>query len=202
MLLVVALMAVCYPAIKTGLAYAPPLQFAALRTLIAGVALLAVAAIARRPVWPQQRLSRWIVPLGLVATSMTYSFMFLSPGFTMAGIASVLGNTQPLFIAVLAVVFLGEALTKTKGLALGLGFLGAVALSAPNLGRGGGSEGSGALLAVAASLTAAVASVGMKKLRPGREILALTGWQLLAGGLILLAASAFWGNWLVHPMDR
>lgn len=192
MLLVVFLMAVCYPAIKTGLAYAPPLHFAALRTIIAGAALLAVAMLARRPVWPGPRLARRIVPLGLVATAMTYSLMFLSPGFTLAGISSVLGNTQPLFIAGLVAAFLGEPLTRTKSIALGLGFLGVLSLSAPSLGQSGGSATTGALLAVSCSLAAAVASVWMKMLRPGRQILALTGWQLLAGGLVLLAVSAFW----------
>ncbi len=40
--------AVCFVAIKEGLAFAPPLLFAGLRAIIAGAALLALAAAQRK----------------------------------------------------------------------------------------------------------------------------------------------------------
>lgn len=45
MLLVIAPMAACYPAIKTGLEFAPSLRFAGLRTLVGGLSLLLVLVI-------------------------------------------------------------------------------------------------------------------------------------------------------------
>jgi hypothetical protein len=85
MLVVIAPMAACYPAIKAGLKFAPSLRFAGLRTLVGGLALLLVLVIRRKPLWPEARLVRWILPLGLVATTMTFGAMFASPAYTGAG---------------------------------------------------------------------------------------------------------------------
>ena len=108
MLVVIALAAVCYSAIKAGLAFAPPLRFAGVRTLLGGLALLSVLVFRQQPLWPQARVARWILPLGVLSTTFTYGTMFVSPAYTGAGIASVLGNTQPLIIIVLAALFLSE----------------------------------------------------------------------------------------------
>lgn len=115
MLVVIAPMAACYPAIKAGLEFAPSLRFAGWRTLLGGLALLLVLVIRRKPLWPEARLFRWILPLGLVATTLTFGAMFASPAYTGAGIASVLGNTQPLIIIVRAALFLGEKAGGARG---------------------------------------------------------------------------------------
>ena len=64
--------------------------------VLGGLILLLVLVIRRKPLWPEARLARWILPLGLLATTLTFGAMFASPAYTGAGIASVLGNTQPL----------------------------------------------------------------------------------------------------------
>ena len=132
MLVVIAPMAACYPAIKVGLGFAPPLQFAGARTLLGGLILLLVLVIRRKPLWPEARLARWILPLGLLATTLTFGAMFASPAYTGAGIASVLGNTQPLIIIVLASLFLGEKIGLIKALALGLGLAGVTLMALPS----------------------------------------------------------------------
>jgi drug/metabolite transporter (DMT)-like permease len=133
MLVVIAPMAACYPAIDVGLAFAPPLRFAGARTLLGGLVLLLVLVLRRKPLWPEARLARWILPLGLLATTFTFGAMFASPAFTGAGIASVLGNTQPLIIIVLAALFLGEQIGRAKALALLLGLVGVTLLTLPAL---------------------------------------------------------------------
>jgi len=189
MIVVIAPMAACYPAIKMGLGFAPPLQFAGTRTLLGGLILLLVLVFRRKPLWPEARLSRWILPMGLLATTLTYGAMFASPAYTGAGIASVLGNTQPLIIIVLAALFLGERLGRLKLLTLLLGLAGVTLLALPSLQLQSGHPFLGAMLALGSSLSAAVASVTMKKLRPGNDLMALTAWQLVAGGVVLLGMS-------------
>ncbi len=190
MLVVITPMAACYPAIKTGLEFAPSLRFGGLRTLVGGLALLLVLVIRREPLWPEARLVRWILPLGLVATTLTFGAMFASPAYTGAGIGSVLGNTQPLIIVVLAALFLSERIGWSKGLALGLGLAGVTLLALPSLREQSGHPLLGAMLALGASASAAVASVAVKRLRPGKDLMALTGWQLVAGSVVLLGLSA------------
>ncbi len=189
MLLVIAPIAACYPAIKTGLEFAPPLQFAGVRTLLGGLVLLLVLVIRRKPLWPEARVARWILPLGVLATTLTFGAMFASPAYTGVGIASVLGNTQPLIIMVLAALLLGERLRPFKILALGLGLAGVTLLALPALSEQTGHPLLGAMLALGSSASAAVASVTVKKLRPGNDLMSLTAWQLIAGSLVLLGLS-------------
>lgn len=191
MLAVIVPMAACYPAIKVGLEFAPSLRFAGLRTLVGGLALLLVLLIRRKPLWPEARLARWILPLGLLATTLTFGAMFASPAYTGAGIASVLGNTQPLIIIVLAALFLGENIGLRKALALLLGLAGVTLLALPALRGQIGHNLLGAMLALGSSASAAVASVTVKRLHPGKDLMSLTAWQLVAGSVVLLGLSAF-----------
>lgn len=190
MILVIAPMAACYPAIKVGLEFAPSLWFGGLRSLVGGLALLLVLVIRREPLWPEARVARWILPLGLVATTFTFGAMFASPAYTGAGIATVLGNTQPLIIIVLAALFLGERTGWSKGLALGLGLAGVILLALPGLREQTGHPFLGAMLALGASVSAAVATLTVKRIRPGNDLMALTAWQLVAGSIVLLGLSA------------
>lgn len=190
MLVVIVPMAACYPAIKAGLEFAPSLWFAGSRTLVGGLVLLLVLAIRRKPLWPEARLARWILPLGLLATTLTFGAMFASPAYTGAGIGSVLGNTQPLIIIVLAALFLGEKFGLGKTLALLLGLAGVTLLALPALRGQIGHNLNGAMLALGSSVSAAVASVTVKKLQPGKDLMSLTAWQLIAGSVVLLGSSA------------
>jgi len=112
MLVVIAPMAACYPAIKAGLEFAPSLRFGGLRTLLGGLALLVVLVIRRKPLWPEARLARWILPLGLVATMLTFGAMFASPAYT--GVTAMGG--------------FGERLNALQGGGVAL-ILGAIAVS-------------------------------------------------------------------------
>lgn len=184
-----AVYAACYVAIAAGLAYAPPLAFAGWRLVIAGAALLVLVAALRRPLVPERRQWPWILFLALAATAAAYGAMFASPGRAGAGIASVLGNLQPIFVVGLAALVLGERMSRADWATLALGLLGAIAIAWPAL-RGGAAGLAGPALALAASVGFAVGSVLIKRLEPGAALLAVTGWQLLVGGLPLLAASA------------
>jgi drug/metabolite transporter (DMT)-like permease len=189
LLVVTAGAAICFPAIKAGLAFSPPLKFAALRTLIAGLALLAATPLIRQRLWLPKRLAWWIFPLGFIATTFTFGSMFLSPMFTSTTVASVLGNAQPLAVIVFAAIFLSENITRWKVCALLFGLTG-VTLIAIRAAGGEGSNGLiGAVLALLSSLSAAGASIMFKKLRPTGNLIALTGWQMVAGSLPLFGLS-------------
>ncbi len=180
---------VCFIAIKAGLPFMPPLRFAGLRALIGGLALLGLMAALRRPLLPPRRSWPAVVALGITSTTIAFGAMFLSPGRMGAGIASVLGNTQPVIVPALAALFLGERMTHGKSIALVLGMIGVALLASPAL---AGPEASGVLgpvLALAASGGLAFGSVIVKRIGAEIDLLALTAWQLLVGSLPLLAVS-------------
>lgn len=196
LLAVTVLAAVCYVGIKLGLADAPPLVFGGLRALIAGVVLLTAAPASRAP-WLPARLDAWpLALLALTATTATYGAMFASPAQMGTGLASVLGNMQPLLVLVLGALFLGERLTRGKILALAAGLAGVGLILYPALNAPAGASGIGsgatvgAVLALGASAGAAVGSVVVKRIRVRPGLVALTGWQLAIGSVPLLILAA------------
>jgi len=184
-----AIYALCFTAIKAGLRFAPPLLFAGLRILIGGAAILAILAVSRRPLLPDRAIWPWIAALA-ATTAVTYAAMFLSPGRTSAGIASVLGNLQPLLVIVLAAAFLGEQVSRREIYALALALGGVTLIAAPALVGPAGYGVPGAALALMASAGAAGGSLIMKRMAQPGIVLLVTAWQLLLGSLPLLLAAA------------
>jgi probable blue pigment (indigoidine) exporter len=187
----------CYIMILRGLEHAAPWRFASLRVLIAGSTILLIALAFRRPVTPAPARRAWVVPLGLSATALTFGAMFVAPLYTGTGLASVLGNLQPLFVLVLAWVFLGERLTAARAVAISLGVMGVTLIALGSFATALGTA-AGIMVALLSSTGAAVGSVLYRFIAPEEDWLALTGWQLLTGGFILLVASVLAGEPAVH----
>ncbi len=115
--------------------------------------------------------------------------MFLSPKFAGAGIASIIGNTQPLFIAAIGFFFLRERLSGPRALALIFGLLGVVVIVSPSIGRVDNSLLVGSAIALVTSLSAAVGTILGRYIKLGDSIIAFVGTQLALGGMVLLGAS-------------
>lgn len=81
-------------------------------------------------------------------------------------------------IIVLAALFLSEGIGWSKGLGLGLGLAGVTLLALPGLREQTGHPFLGVMLALGASVSAAVATLTVKRLRPGNELMALAGTAL------------------------
>jgi drug/metabolite transporter (DMT)-like permease len=101
----------------------PPLTVAAARSLVGALVLLGIARAsgADRP----RGRAEWfgIVAIAIPMTSFGTAFLFLSARNIPAGLLSILSNTMPIFVAVLAAVFLRERTTVrgALGIAIGLG---------------------------------------------------------------------------------
>jgi drug/metabolite transporter (DMT)-like permease len=102
-----------------------------------------------------------------------------------AGIASVVLYLQPVFIAGLAHVWLGERLTRTKmaGLLLGLGGVAAIMVQ----GMEGTLSPSGLAYGVGSAAAWALGTVAFKRAAP-RSILWFIALPFLLGGLLIVAA--------------
>lgn len=185
------LFASCYAAIKAGLAYAPPFRFAALRALLGGLALLLFLALTRRPVLPARRLWLVIVVLAVIGPLAGFSAMFNSPSHTGAGLASVVGNTGPLLVIVLAAVFLGERITGTKVAALVLGVAGVGLIALPSVASAGSWHATAFVLPLLAAWSGAAEGVIVKGARPGSEVLSVAAWQFVLAAPALFALSAW-----------
>nr|WP_206440930.1 EamA family transporter [Streptomyces scabichelini] len=156
-----------------------PLFTGLVRALPAGLVLLAVARKLPHGVW-------WwkAAVLGALNIGAFFPLLFLSAYRLPGGMAAVVGSVGPLFVAGLAAVLLAErptVRTLLTGLAAALG------VSLVVLKAAGALDVIGVTAAVAATASMSAGTVLTKRWgRPdGVGPLALTGWQLTAGGLLI-----------------
>lgn len=194
-LLIVTVYSLCYIGLKSALPYVPPLFFAGLRILSGGVALLVLLSFSQSPILPDRSNWTWIGILALVSSALGSAVMFYAADMTSAGIASVLGNLQPMLTVLLALVFLHERVTLSKGSILLVGSAGIVLMSLPALRSPQEMESTGALLAFASSLIVAITNIIVKRHLERQELLRMLTWQLLLGAAVLFVASAIAESW-------
>lgn len=102
-------------AVRWGLRDAPLLWFAAMRALLGGAALAAVAAVQRRPL--PRSADTWgrVGALGLVNVSLAFAAMYAGIAGLGTGTAAVLSNAQALLILLPAWWQYGERVTARAG---------------------------------------------------------------------------------------
>lgn len=184
------LWALCFPLISAGISKSPPLLFAGLRSLVAGVSLSLPAFIlgCRLP----RTLKDWIflTGIGLSYTTMGFAGMFLAGGLVTPGIATVLSNIQPLIAAILAYLFLIERLKGHIKIGLLIGFLGIFLIAMPGFFLNGtNSNPKGVIFVLIGALGVAIGNVLLKKLAGHIDKFIVTGLQFIFGGAVLFILS-------------
>lgn len=183
MLLVTAAWGGCFVAIRWGLRDAPVLWFAALRALVAGLALLVLATAQRRP-RPAGARSWWLIGLLAVTNaSIAFAAMFAGVDGLATGTAAVLTNAQPLLVLLPAWWLYGERVTARVSVGLVVGFAGLLVVAVP----GGG--GSGAWLAILAAAAITAGTLLSRRLA-GIDVVQAVGWHFLIGGTVLAIVAA------------
>src|SRR4051795_3066722 len=90
-------------AIKIGLEDCPPLLGAGARFALAGIALLALAAVQRRPLRTDRALA---AVLALAPFAFAYGLVYWGEQYVPSGLAAVLFGILPLYTALLGSVLL------------------------------------------------------------------------------------------------
>lgn len=178
-----------FVAIKFGLSTSPPLIFAGLRYFLAGVGMF--LAIASRRRFDFSNIRQIFVPLLLgVLAAAEFGFLYLGTQYVGAGMSSILFNTQPIMVGVLAIIFLKEPLTWKKSFATGVGFLGTVLVFLKDVSSAEISLGG--LLVLLSALSYALGTIVFKKLVRGENLSSLTSILLTtSGGLLLVSGVLF-----------
>lgn len=157
-----------------------PLFAALMRALPAGVIALVIARRLPRGAWWWKSFV-----LGTLNMGAFFPLLFLAAQHLPGGVAATLGAAQPMVIAVLAVAILHERLSTWR---LGWGAVGMIGIALVVLGPGAGLDLVGVLAGLGGALSMGTGVVLTKRWgRPdGVSALGLAGWQLTAGGLVLL----------------
>ena len=101
-----------------------PIDLGFLRFLVATPLMIVLVMLRKKPLKIPRKELPWLVVLGLTGVTLLYFFQFLGIHYTNAPTASVLINTNVIFIAILSGLFLHEALTKKRVAGILLSFFG------------------------------------------------------------------------------
>ncbi len=198
-----------FPAIKGGYALlhvgksdtAAQMLFAGWRFLAAGVILLVLAGLSRKPLVPPRDQIARVVGLGVFQTTLQYVFFYVGLAHATGVKSSIMNATGAFFGVILAhFLYANDRLNRRKVLGCLLGFAGVVVV---NLG-GKGLDFDFTLLGegfvVIAAFVLAAASIWGKTISQKMDPMVMTGWQLGIGGLGLLAIG-YVGGGALHGFD-
>jgi drug/metabolite transporter (DMT)-like permease len=167
---------------KLGVANSSAFVFAALRTVPAGVIMVALLPVLRRPFPPKAwRLTAVVGVLQLCGFAGLTSAALVVGG---AGHTAMLANTWQFWLLLMAWIFLGERIKGGQWVSVALGLVGLVLIIEPWALRGVLSS----LLALAGALCFAAGAVVVKVLRQRHtvDLFSFSAWQTLLGSLPLV----------------
>ena len=182
-----------FMAIKAGLAYFPPVLFAAIRYDVAGVLMLAYAVWVVDDPLPRTRGQWALVAVGstlLIAGYHVLLFLGESDPAVTSAAAAVIVSLSPVLTTGFARVFLPDERLTAAGIAgLCLGLLGVVVLARPEPGAllAGGVVAK--LLVFGAATAFALGSVLTRWIDAQLPIETMEAWSMLGGALLMHAIS-------------
>ncbi len=201
-------------AMKGVMPHSTPLFMAGVRLVPAGLLVLATAIALGRPQPQGWTAWLWIALFGLVDGAMFQGFLAEGLVRTGAGLGSVMIDSQPIAVALMAAWLFGEKIGLWGWLGLGVGVVGISILGLPDAwiisllqGHGWAVVPSwdwltalfqnGQWLMLLASLSMAVGTILMRYVSRNADPIAATGWHMILGGLPLFLGSALGetGQW-------
>jgi len=165
-----------WAAIRIGLEGIPPLSGVALRFGIAGAFLLSLARFRRIRLGgsPLERRLWWIN--GVLSFCVSYGVVYWAEQWVPSGLAAVLFSTFPLFVALIAHVWLPEErldVLSVSGILVGLGGIGTI-FSEDLLRLNGSEVALASMLFLISPIASAIANVAVKKWGAGISPISLT----------------------------
>jgi drug/metabolite transporter (DMT)-like permease len=182
---------------RLGLPHAGPLTFLSLRYGLAA-GLLVLIALAMHAPWPRRPTDIAHYALAGLLVHGVYLggvFVGISLGIE-AGLSALIVSLQPLLVAALAGVLLGERVSARQWIGLALGFAGVALILSHKLGRGL-SDALGGLACLAALLGITVGTLYQKRYCTGMDLRTGTAIQFAAAGLATAPLALIVEEWRV-----
>jgi drug/metabolite transporter (DMT)-like permease len=171
---------------KIGVTDCPPLILLAARFSLAGILILGITAL-RGEAWSSLtwRDAGIFAILGIANNALYLGLGYTGLQTVSAGLGGLIVSANPVFTAVLAAAFLGEALTwrKVTGLLLGIAGVGFVVWHRMSVGT---DDWHGILFTLASLASIVAGTILFKVLAPKGSLWVGNGVQNLSAGIVLL----------------
>ncbi|MBM0743125.1 EamA family transporter [Phormidium sp. CLA17] len=197
-----------------------PLFLAGIRLVPAGLLILIGTAIAKLPQPKGWKAWGWIIIFGVVDGALFQGFLTEGLVHTGAGLGSVLIDTQPLVVALLSRLILGDLIGLWGWIGLFVGLTGVALCGLPEqfiygLLKGGSQIEiasfdwnhvlqSGEFLMIVAALAMSFGTIIVRYVKQYADPIVGTGWHMIIGGVPLLVLSWLYESGQVnhlHPGD-
>ncbi|HLC21041.1 MAG TPA: DMT family transporter [Candidatus Methylomirabilis sp.] len=188
-------------AIKVGLSGAPPLSAAGIRFALASLTILLLAVFRGKGLSLGVGFRRPVLLLGLLLV-VQHGLFNLGINLSTASRAAVFLYTQPVFVAILAHLFISaDRLDRTKLLGIGLSFLGLLVAFAERLQTFDPRVLSGDGLVLLSAFCWAIGTIYQKDLLVFIEPSALVFYQMVVAFPIFFLLSLFFEPGLIVALD-
>lgn len=169
-------------------AHSPPLASLSVRFLISGL----IAVLIARALGQSWRLAPWqaraVILLGLCQNALYLGLNFIAMQSVEASLAAIIAASMPLLAAALAWVVFRERVAPLGILGLAAGFVGVGLVMGSRL--SGGADPVGVALCVGGAAALAVATLTVRGVASGGNLLMIVGLQMLVGSVVLGLVSA------------
>lgn len=181
-------------------AAAPPLMALSVRFLISGL----IAVIIARALGQSWRLTRPVIRsviiFGLCQNALYLGLNFVAMQSIEASVASIVASSMPLIVALLGWLWQGEKVGPLGLLGLCAGFAGVALIMGGRV--SGGADPVAIGLCVVGATGLAVATLTVRSVSSGGNLLMIVGLQMLVGSITLGVIAAFTETVTVDPSVR
>lgn len=178
-------------------AAAPPLMALSVRFLISGL----IAVIIARALGQSWRLTRplirSVVIFGLCQNALYLGLNFVAMQSIEASLASIIASSMPLIVALLGWLWQGEKVGPTGVLGLCAGFVGVALIMGGRV--SGGADPAAIGLCVLGATALAIATLTVRSVSSGGNLLMIVGLQMLVGSITLGVIAAFTETVQIDP---
>ena len=176
-------------------AEAPPILSLSLRFLISGLIGVGLARLLGQT-WRLNR-AQWqtIFIFGLCQNALYLGLNFVAMQTIEASLASIIASTMPLLVGLVGWVWFKEKLPIVGVWGLIVGVIGAALIMAVRI--QGGTDFFGIILCIVGVLSITVATLSMRGVSSGGNLLMIVGLQMLVGAIILAFPGVVFEEWEV-----
>ncbi len=170
---------------KFGLLSVEPLTFFTIRFLLAGALLLIYAHVWQGSRKPEGKEWMNLFVFGAFNTALYLGLFIIALQTIAAGITALAIALNPLLISIFSSLWLKRKVKSNEWISIGLGIVGVATATYPLLQTSYAST-HGLVLLVLSMVTYSIGSVFYSSVNWSLSRVAINGWQVLAGGLLLL----------------